>query len=80
MMTILQNRTEYEIHGCVVCVRLFNVLVVYARNHHIVRCTVTNPGGHVVPDPHHLLLACESHSAEEVASAHERWLEINGRE
>ena len=52
-----KNRNAVELHGCIVCTRLFNILAVYAPNGSLVGCTVTASGGHIVPDKNQPLLA-----------------------
>ena len=74
-MTTSENKIVDEIHGCIVCAKLFNILVVYTPDGKLLDCTVTSPGGHIVPDKHQPLVACDSHTAEEIASAHKRWLQ-----
>jgi hypothetical protein len=62
-----------EVHGCIVCAKVFNILAVYAPDGRLVDCTVTSPGGHIVPDKQRPLVACDTHTAEEVESAYKRW-------
>ena len=45
-MTKSENINVVEMHGCIVCARLFNILVVYTPDGRLVDCTVTSPGGH----------------------------------
>ncbi len=68
-----ENNTLVEIHGCLVCARLFNILAVYTPDGRLVDCTVTSPGGQIVPDPHRPLVACKTHLAEEIEAAYQRW-------
>ena len=63
-----KNKTVVEIHGCIVCAKLFNVLAVYAPDGRLVDCTVTSPGGHIVSDDRRPLVACEHHTAREIGS------------
>ena len=44
-----ENIVVGEIYGCIVCARLFNILVVYSPDDRLVDCTVTSPGGQIVP-------------------------------
>jgi len=67
-----ENKNVTEIHGCIVCAKLFNILVVYTSEGKFLDCTVTSPGGHIVPDKRRPLVACDSHKAAEVESAHNR--------
>jgi len=73
-MSTYENRHVGEIHGCIVCGTLFNILAVYSPGGRLVDCTVTSPGGRIVPDEHKPLVACQSHTVEEIKDAHNRWL------
>ncbi len=57
-----ENKNLVEIHGCIVCAKLFNVLAVYTLQGTLLDCTVTSPGGHIVPDESRPLVACNSHT------------------
>lgn len=72
-MTESDNRHAAEVHGCIVCARLFNVLAVYTPEGKFFDCAVTSPGGHRVRDEQQALVACDSHSAEKIKAAHVRW-------
>ena len=48
--SMTENNNAVEVHGCIVCARLFNILVVYAPDGRLEGCAVTSPGGHRVPD------------------------------
>lgn len=67
-----ENKNVVEIHGCIVCARLLNVLVVYAPDGKLVDCIVTSPGGHRVLDERRPLVACDTHTAEEIAAYKKR--------
>jgi len=79
-MTTSENKNTVEIHGCIVCARPFNMLAVYTPDGRLVDCTVTSPGGHRVTDEKRPLVACDSHTAAEVETAHKRWQSRNGKE
>jgi hypothetical protein len=64
-------------HGCIVCARIFNVLAVYTPEGRLLGCTVTSYGGHIVPDDQQPLVACDSHSAEAIDTAYQRWKSRN---
>jgi hypothetical protein len=68
-----ENRNTVEMHGCIVCARIFNILAVYTPDGRLVGCTVTSPGGHRVPDEQRPLVACNTHSAAEIETAYKRW-------
>ena len=79
-MTTSEKKIIDEIHGCIVCAKLFNILAVYTLDDKLLDCTVTSPGGHIVPDEHHPLVACDIHTVEETESAYKRWQSINDEE
>jgi succinate dehydrogenase/fumarate reductase-like Fe-S protein len=61
-----------EMHGCIVCGKLYQLYVVYDAKEKFVGCKVMTPGGKVVPDPVRPLVACERHSDREIEAAVER--------
>jgi hypothetical protein len=67
-MTDNINRTEP--HGCLVCGRSYDMLVVYAPDGRMVDCTVLTAGGRRVPDPQRPLVACDRHPSQEVQAAY----------
>jgi hypothetical protein len=75
---MLENKNVVEMHGCIVCARVFNVLAVYAPDGRFLLSTVTGSGGgHCLPDQAHALVACDSHTAGEIEAAYKRWLSRN---
>jgi hypothetical protein len=75
-----ENKNSVEMHGCIVCARTFNVLAVYNPDGRLVDCAVTSPGGHCVLDERQPLVACDTHTAEEIETAHKRWQSRDGKE
>ena len=75
-----ENKDIVQVHGCIVCGKLLNVLAVYAPNGELISCTVTSPGGHCVGDENQLLAACDTHTAENIESAYKRWQSRNEKE
>lgn len=75
-----ENKNVVEIHGCLICAKLFNILAVYTPDGKLVACTVTSPGGQIVPDEHQPLVACETHTPEAIESAYKRWHSRNPKE
>jgi hypothetical protein len=75
-----ENKNEVEIHGCIVCAKLFNVLAVYTPDGKLANCSVTSPGGHCLPNKEQVLVACDTHTAEKIDVAHKRWLSRNEKE
>jgi hypothetical protein len=63
------NTNVVEQHGCIVCGRIYNLLVIYDPEGKLVDCTVTSPDGHVVRDAHRPLVACNKHTEEEIKIA-----------
>lgn len=79
-MTISENKITGENHGCIVCAKLYNVLAVYTPEGKLLDCTVTSLGGHIVPDEKRPLVACDTHTAEEIERAYKRWQSRNDEE
>jgi hypothetical protein len=63
------NTNRVEPHGCIVCGKIYNLLVVYTPSGGMAGCSVTSPGGRVVPDTVRPLVACSTHSGVEVEIA-----------
>jgi hypothetical protein len=68
-----ENKPIVEVHGCIVCARIFNILAVYTPDGKLVDCTVTSPGGHCVPDERRPLVACDTHTLGEIKTAYKKW-------
>jgi hypothetical protein len=64
-----ENRKVVEAHGCIVCGRIYNMLVIYSPDGKMVDCTVVDAGGRRVPDPNKPLVACNKHRESEVETA-----------
>jgi hypothetical protein len=79
-MNKTENKAVGEIHGCLVCARVFNILAVYTPDGKLVDCTVTSPGGQIVPDAQQPLVACDTHTTDEIESAYKRWLSRKSKE
>jgi hypothetical protein len=67
-----ESHTSGEMHGCVVCGRLYQLYVVYDSHGNYVDCKVMTPGGKVVANPARPLVACEKHSDRDIEAAVER--------
>jgi hypothetical protein len=74
-----KNKSVEEMHGCLVCARIFNILAVYTPDGRLVDCAVTSPGGHRVPDEQRPLVACDTHTAGQIETAYRRWQSKNGK-
>ena len=68
-----ENKSVVEIHGCIVCARIFNILAIYTPDDRLLDCTVTSPGGHCVPDERRTLVACDTHTPGEIEIAYKKW-------
>ncbi len=66
---MLDNKEVYEPHGCIVCGRPHNMLVIYSPEGRFIDATVTSPGGHRVPDPAEPLAACDTHTSDSIDEA-----------
>ena len=75
-----ENKNVVEMHGCIVCARVFNTLAVYTPGGKLLGCTVTSPGGHCLPDDRQPLVVCDTHTAEEIETAYKRWKSREGEE
>lgn len=66
------NPSVVEQHGCIVCGKVYSVLVVYMPDGQLLDCIVTSGDGHRVPDARRPLVACDTHPAAEVEAAYAR--------
>jgi hypothetical protein len=66
------KHTTGEMHGCIVCGRLYQLYVVHDDKGRYIGCKVMTPGGKVVPNPTRPLVACERHTDREIEAALER--------
>lgn len=64
---------KVEMHGCIVCARIFTIIARYTPEDRFIDCTVTSPGGHRVLDEQHPLVACNTHTPGEIEAAYQRW-------
>ena len=61
-----------EVHGCIVCGKLYQLYVVHDAEGNYIGSKVMTPGGKEVTGYGRPLVACEKHSNEEIARAVER--------
>ena len=61
-----------EVHGCIVCGKLYQLYVVHDAEGNYIGSKVMTPGGKEVTGYGRPLVACEIHSNEEIARAVER--------
>lgn len=64
-----EKHTRGEMHGCIVCGKLYELYVVYDTSEKFIDCKVMSAGGKRVPNAHRPLVACEKHSEKEVEAA-----------
>jgi hypothetical protein len=63
------NSNIMEQHGCIVCGKIYNLLVMYGPDGKLIDCTVTSFGGQRVMDLHWPLVACNIHTDSEISAA-----------
>jgi hypothetical protein len=61
--------TKGEMHGCIVCGKLYEMYVVYDGQGKFVDAKVMSPGGKLVDHSNRPLVACETHSQEQIDRA-----------
>ncbi len=66
------DHTVGEMHGCIVCAKLYELYVVYDASGKFIDLKVMTPGGRRVPDSQRPLVACTSHTDLEVKRAYDR--------
>jgi hypothetical protein len=72
-----ENINKVEMHGCLVCARIYNVLAIYSPDNQLINCTVMSPGGHCVHDDAQPLVACDTHTTDQIEKAYKRWKSRN---
>ena len=75
-----ENKNMIEIHSCVVCSKLFNILTEYDADGKLVSCTVISPAGHRIPDKRYPLVTCNIHTNEEINLAYKKRQSIYAKE
>jgi hypothetical protein len=61
--------TKGEMHGCIVCGKLYNMYVFYDVDGNYIGSKVMSAGGHEVNGAGRALVACDTHSDADVARA-----------
>jgi hypothetical protein len=64
-----ETKAKGEMHGCIVCGRLYQLLVAYDADGKYIGSKVMSAGGKGVPGAGRPLVACERHTDEEVERA-----------
>ena len=65
-------QTKGEMHGCIVCGKLYQLYVVYDEDGNYIDSKVMSAGGKVVKNAGRPLVACETHTQEEIEHAVDR--------
>ena len=63
------NHTKGEMHGCIVCGKLYELYAVYDPDGRFIESIVMSAGGKSVPHPVRPLVACEHHTEDEIERA-----------
>ena len=64
-----EKHTKGETHGCIVCGKLYQLYVVSDVQGKFVDCKIMSAGGRLVPHANRPLVACETHTNEQVELA-----------
>jgi len=67
-----ENKTKGEMHGCIVCGKLYQLYVLYDPNGKYLGSKVMSAGGKSVNDATRPLVACEKHTTAEIERAVKR--------
>jgi succinate dehydrogenase/fumarate reductase-like Fe-S protein len=67
-----ETQGKGEMHGCIVCGRLYQVIAAYDSNGKYIGSKIMSAGAKEVTGMGRPLVACERHSNEEIARAVER--------
>ena len=74
------TKAKGEMHGCIVCGKLYQLLVAYDANGKFIGSKMMSAGGKEVRDAKRPLVACEKHSGEEIERAIKRVFGMNDKE
>jgi len=64
-----ENITKGEMHGCIVCGKLYQLYVVYDPNGNYIDSKVMSAGGKKVSGVNRPLVTCETHSSADIEKA-----------
>jgi len=67
-----ETKANGEMHGCIVCGKLYQLYVVHNENGQFIGSKVMSAGGKEVKNENRPLVACEKHSDEEIERAVKR--------
>ena len=68
-ISVTEKYTKGEMHGCIVCGKLFQLYVVSDKNGKFVDAKVMSAGGKLVPHVSRPLVACDIHTDEQIELA-----------
>jgi succinate dehydrogenase/fumarate reductase-like Fe-S protein len=63
------TKAKGEMHGCIVCGKLYHLYVAYDANGKFIGSKVMSAGGKEVKDASRPLVACDRHTTEEIDRA-----------
>ncbi|MCK6539932.1 MAG: hypothetical protein L6Q26_07725 [Anaerolineales bacterium] len=66
------TKAKGEMHGCIVCGKLYQLLVIYDADGKYIGSKMMSAGGKEVKDADRPLVACERHTDKEIERAVER--------
>ena len=69
-----------EMHGCIVCGKLYHIYAAYDANGKHIGSKVMSAGGKIVDDANRPLVACETHADEDIERAVKRVFGSNKEE
>ena len=67
-----ENKAKGEMHGCIVCGKLYQLIVVHDSNGNYIGSQIMSAGGKEVKGMNRPLVACEKHTDEEIGRAIKR--------
>jgi hypothetical protein len=67
-----ETKAKSEMHGCIVCGKLYQLLVAYDANGKYIGSKVMSAGGKEVTGANRPLVACEKHTVDEIERAVDR--------
>lgn len=66
------TKAKGEMHGCIVCGKLYQLYAAYDANGEYIGSKIMSSGGKEVKDAGRPLVACETHTDEEIERAVQR--------
>ena len=71
------NKKVVEMHGCIVCARVIDVLVVYSTQGTLMDYSANTLDAYCLKEENHVLVVCNSHTGGEIDAALKRWRSRN---